>query len=169
VEKKLESSGVPTSEALLAAALTASARRGVPVARRRIVLRWTAWFVWGWFLPLIGLATLCIALTALVSVEFWGAAKVFDTSQTWLAEQLGLPTTATTAETATNKATASAFDNNLDNHSAAGPSLNATPTVVPQLQIDRNYSSHDQSNPSAPDASAVPNPSYSTKPSGALQ
>lgn len=163
MDQAFESSNVLTSEALRAAALTASARRGALVARQRIVLRWSAWLLWRWLLPVIGLATVLAALLTLASITFWGSARVFDTSQTWLAAQMGLsPNTVVP--------------------SATFPNFSATPGVIPQLQIDRNYSNHDQSNPAVAAASAVtavpeasiapatstfPTPSSPPKPSGA--
>lgn len=138
--------------------MAASVRRGAVVARRRIVLRWSAWLVWGWLLPVIGLATVLATLLTFASIAFFGPAKVFDTSQTWLAEQLGLPKTKTAPPP---------FDYNFGNHSATSPNLNATPSVVPQLQIDRNYSSYDQSNAAVPATSVVHNPPSPPKPPGA--
>lgn len=155
MDKELEPSNVLTSDELIAAAMAASARRGVPVARRRIMLRWSAWLVWGCLLPVIGLATVLAVLLTFAYIEFFGTAKVFDAGQTWLAEQLGLPQ---------NKASPSPFGYNLDSNSATLPNFNATPSVAPQLQIDRNYSSYDQSNAAVP---TVPNPSSPPKPPGA--
>lgn len=168
MDQKLESSSVLTSEALRAAALATSARRGVLVARRRIVLRWLAWLLWGWLLPVIGLTTVLAALLAFASITFWGPAKVLDTSQTWLSEQLGVPP---------SKAADRPFDDRLDKPSATPPTFNTTmPSVTPQLQIDRHYSSREQSNaavpaapttPTAPAISTLPNPSSPPKPPGA--
>lgn len=78
---------VVTTEALRTAALAASARRGLSVARRRIVMRWLAWLVWGWVLPLIGLATLLAVVTALASWQLVGDAVAYDAAQTWFAQR----------------------------------------------------------------------------------
>ncbi len=165
MDQELESSSVLTSEALRAAALAASARRGVSVARRRIVMRWSTWLLWGWLLPVIGAATVLATLLAFASIQFFGTAKVLDTSQTWLAEQLGVPP---------NKAVVSPFDYQLSNPSGTFPTFNITsPSVVPQLQIDRNYSKQEQSNaavpvePNAAVISTIPNPSSPPNPLGA--
>ena len=167
MDKELEPSNVLTSDELRVAALAASVRRGAPVARRRIVQRWSVWLVWGWLLPVIGLVTVLATLLTFASIGLFGTGKVFDTSQTWLAEQLGLPKT---------KMAPGPFDYNADNHSATLPNFNATPSEVPQLQIDRNYSKYDQSTAAVPPAPglsaapavpAVPNPSSPPKPPGA--
>ena len=165
MDQELEPSNVLTSEALRAAALAASARRGVPIARKRIVLRWTVWLLWRWLLPMIGLVTVLAALLAFASVMFWGPAKVLDTSQVWLAEQWG---------GSLSKAVASPFDYQLDKPSTAFPTFHANdPSVIPQLQIDRNYSKQEPGNaalsvaPTAPVISTVPTPSSPPKPPGA--
>lgn len=167
MDKELESGSMLTSEALRAAALAASARRGMPVARRRIVLRWSAWLLWRCLLPVIGLATVLAALLAFLSVEFFGPAKVFDTSQTWLAAQLGLPKA---------KVVSGLIDPSPDKHPATLPNFNVKPSDIPQLQIDRNYPRYDPSNAAvsaapvlstAPPVPALANPSSPPKPPGA--
>ena len=160
MDKELASASVLTSEGLRAAALSASAQRGVQVARRRIVLRWTAWLAWRWLLPVIGLATVLAVLLVFASIQFLGPAKVFDTSQTWLAEQLGQPKTKTAPISFD-------LDRDRDYSSATSPNLTTPPTVIPQLQIDRNYSRHDQSNAVTSAAPTVQNPISPTKPPGA--
>lgn len=89
VDNEVVASEVMTTEALRVAALAASARRGLSVTRRRIVLRWLAWLVWAWLLPIIGLATLLAALIALTSWQFVGDAVAYDAAQTWLEQQFG--------------------------------------------------------------------------------
>lgn len=167
-DQELEPSSVLTSEALRAAALAASTRRGVFVSRKRIMLRWSTWLLWGWLLPLVGLATVLAALLAFASIAFFGTSKVFDTSQIWLAEQLGLPKT---------KMASSPFDSKADYNSSTLPDFNTTPYVVPQLQIERDYSREEQINAAIPEAPiapvistvplTVPNPSSPPKPLGA--
>lgn len=78
-----------TTEALRVAALAASARRGLSVARRRIAMRWLGWLVWGWLLPIIGLSTLLAVLIAVASWQFVGDAVAYDAAQTWLEQQFG--------------------------------------------------------------------------------
>lgn len=89
VDNEVVANEVVTTEALRVAALAASARRGLSVARRRIVMRWLGWLVWGWLLPIIGLATLLAVLIAVASWQFVGDAVAYDAAQTWLEQQFG--------------------------------------------------------------------------------
>lgn len=88
-DNELVTGDVVTTEALRVAALAASTRRGLSVARRRIVMRWLGWLVWGWLLPIIGLTTLLAVLIAVASWQFVGDAVAYDAAQTWLEQQFG--------------------------------------------------------------------------------
>ena len=135
---------VMSSEELRAAALSASLRRGKPVARRRVAMRWLGWLLWGWLLPVIGLLTVCAVAVTLAAMQYFGQSVVLDTAQTWATEQLGY-----TKHNYPQKPTleATPYDNN------------PLPSVIPQLQIDRNYSSREQSMPSSPAADTPTSPS----------
>lgn len=115
-----------SSDALLASALAAATRRGAPVARRRVFLRWIGWLSWSFVLPIIGLATVLVALVTLASLQLFGQTVVFDTAQTWLTEQMGYTRYPYSQKTAIES---TPYDNS------------PTSSVLPQLQIDRNYSS----------------------------
>lgn len=93
-----EDNEVVTTEALRAAALAASTRRGRVVSRRRIALRWLGWLMWRWVLPLMGLVTLLAALVALAATQLIGQAAVCDMTQTWLGPQFGDTKTAHEAQ-----------------------------------------------------------------------
>lgn len=137
MNKKLASSRVLTSEELRVIALAAAARRGAPVAHRRIAWRWSAWLVWRWLLPVIGLTTVLAVLFAIATFKWLGPAKVVDTAHTWLARHTDVPKAI---------AVPGRFGDNADNHSSNVENFNAVPTDIPKLQIDHNYSSRVQSN-----------------------
>lgn len=82
VDNAVVANEVVTTEALRVAALAASARRGLSVARRRIVLRWLGWLLWRWLLPIIGLTTLLAALVALAVWQYVGSAPATVTPST---------------------------------------------------------------------------------------
>lgn len=163
-DKEFVSNRVLTSEELRAVALTASTRRGVSVVRRRLVWRWSAWLVWQWLLPMIGLTTVLAVLLVLASLKWWGPTKVFDTTQTWLAKHMTPPKAMVLP---------GRFGDTTDNHSSNVPNSPAAPGVTPQLQIDRNYSSHDQGRTATlPESNVTPvaqKPSSPLIPPGAQQ
>ena len=134
---------VVSTEALRAAALAASLRRGKPIARRRVAMRWLTWLLWGFIFPVIGVLTVLAMTLTLAAVQYFGQTKVLDTAQGWLTEQLGY-----TPYMYPQKTTeATPYDNS------------PAPSVLPQLQIDRNYSSHEQSLSPNPVNPAIDTPS----------
>lgn len=118
---------VLTSEELRVAALSASAKRGKWVARRRVFRRWLAWVTWTYVLPVIGLAAVISALMGLVFWQYMGHDAAYVATQKWVQQELG------------------SFQASADNiHSNAKPSrpdntsmIPLTDEATPDLQIDR--------------------------------
>jgi hypothetical protein len=118
---------VLTSEELRVAALSASAKRGKWVARRRVFRRWLAWVTWTYVLPVIGLTAVISALMGLVFWQYMGHDAAYVATQKWVQQELG------------------SFQASADNiHSNAKPSrpdntsmIPLTDEATPDLQIDR--------------------------------
>jgi len=124
---------VLTSEELRVAALSASAKRGKWVARRRVFWRWLAWVSWTCVLPVIGLAAVVACLLGLAFWQYMGHAAAYQAAQQWVQQELG------SFETSNNNDN----KNNTNESSPAGTSENAsliplTYEATPDLQIDRN-------------------------------
>jgi cytoskeletal protein RodZ len=120
---------VLTSEELRVAALSASAKRGKWVARRRVFRRWVAWFTWSLLLPVIGLTAVIVSLAGLAFWQYLGHDAAYVAAQKWVQEEFGN------------------FQVNLSNNknSSLSPSKPANASMIPltdeatpDLQIDRN-------------------------------
>jgi hypothetical protein len=80
---------VLTTEELRVAALSASAKRGKWVARRRIFWRWSTWISWAYVLPSIGFI---VVLASLIGFAFWqymGHDAAYVAAQKWVQQELG--------------------------------------------------------------------------------
>ena len=139
------SASVLSTEELRAAALAASNRRGKSVSWRRVLLRWSGWLVWRWLLPMIGLATVLVAIITVTCMQIFGANKVVNTTQDWMTEQWGIPKFVQNYKQSNTTDMLPRFDNG--------------PTRGPQLQIDRGFSSKD--------LGLSPSPTSVSKPPGA--
>jgi hypothetical protein len=80
---------VLTSEELRLAALSASAKRGKWVARRRIFRRWLAWLTWTFVLPVIGLVAVIGSLLALAFWQYMGHDAAYAAAQKWVQQEFG--------------------------------------------------------------------------------
>lgn len=128
-----------TSEELRAKAISMSHRRGNSVAKRRIVRRWVAWFLWSWILPLIGLASLLAVVVAMVLVFSFGAATVISSTQAWLTERIGIqsmPTPELTQVVKPQELGREIVQNHTGGTDNTVSVLEAAPTM--NLKIDRN-------------------------------
>ena len=121
------SSPVFTSEELRIVAMNTSARRGKSVARRRLIWRWFAWFMWRYFLPSTGLVTVLTGTIAFAAYAYFGHDAAYKSAQTWVQEQMGPVKHATSLQTGTST---SRSDN-------AGM-IPLTYEVTPILNLDRN-------------------------------
>ena len=83
------SSPVFTSEELRIVAMNTSARRGKSVARRRLMWRWFAWFMWRIFLPSTGLVTVLTGTIAFAAYAYFGHDAAYNSAQTWVQEHMG--------------------------------------------------------------------------------
>ena len=83
------SSPIFTSEELRVVAMNTSTRRGKSVARRRLMWRWFAWFMWRIFLPLTGLVTVLTGAMAFAAYTYFGHDVAYSSAQTWVQEQMG--------------------------------------------------------------------------------
>ena len=117
---------VLTSEELRVAALSASAKRGKWVARRRVFRRWLAWVSWTFLLPVIGLTAVVACLLGLIFWQYTGHAAAYTAAQQWVQQEFG---------------SFASSDNTLTQCIPEGTSLlTLTPEATPILQIDRNLS-----------------------------
>lgn len=80
---------VLTSEELRLAALSASAKRGKWVARRRLFRRWLAWLTWTFVLPIIGLVAVIASLLALAFWQYMGHDAAYTAAQKWVQQEFG--------------------------------------------------------------------------------
>jgi hypothetical protein len=80
---------VITSEELRVAALTAAAKRGKWVARRRIFCRWLAWLVWSAVLPIIGMVAVVAALCGMAVWQYMGHDAAHAAAQKWMQQEFG--------------------------------------------------------------------------------
>jgi hypothetical protein len=120
---------VLTSEELRVAALSASAKRGKWVARRRVFLRWLTWLTWTYLLPVVGLATVIATLAGFAFWQYMGHDPAYTAAQKWVQQEFG--------------SFQSNDRNNKDNSPSANKPANASMIVLtdeatPDLQIDRN-------------------------------
>lgn len=114
---------VLTSEELRLAALSASAKRGKWVARRRVFRRWLAWVSWTFLLPVIGLAAVIACLLGLAFWQYTGHAAAYQATQQWVQQEFG---------------GFAASDNTSTQCIPEGTSLiSLTNEATPILQIDR--------------------------------
>jgi hypothetical protein len=102
---------VLTSEELRTAALEASAKRSKSVARRRLMTRWTMWFLWTILFPVLGFAVVLAAVVGLGAWLYMGSDAAYHSAQGWWKQQ------------------APALSRPFD----------ASPQPMPQLRIDSNY------------------------------
>lgn len=95
-----------TSKELRVAALSASAKRGKWVARRRIFWRWFTWISWTYVLPSIGFIVVLASLIGLAFWQYMGHDAAYVTAQKWVQQELGsftlnaIPQTVQTVQTA---------------------------------------------------------------------
>ena len=123
-----------TSEELRVAALSASAKRGKWVARRRVFRRWLAWITWSYLLPVVGLATVMVALAGLVFWQYMGHDAAYATAQKWVQQEFGHFQAGNLQANNTSKT-----NNNLSPSSPANESMiPLTDEATPDLQIDRH-------------------------------
>jgi hypothetical protein len=80
---------VLTSEDLRLAALSASAKRGKWVARRRVFRRWLAWVTWTFVLPIIGLVAVFACLLGLAFWQYMGHGAAYVAAQKWVQQEFG--------------------------------------------------------------------------------
>lgn len=118
---------VLTSEELRVAALSASAKRGKWVARRRVLRRWLVWITWTYVLPVIGLATVLSVLMGLVFWQYMGHDAAYVAAQKWVQQEFG--SFQTSADNKNSNAKPSRPDN--------APLIPLTDEATPDLQIDR--------------------------------
>lgn len=118
---------VLTSEELRVAALSASAKRGKWVARRRVFRRWLAWVTWTYVLPIIGLATVVSVLTGLVFWQYMGHDAAYVATQKWVQQEFG------SFQSGANIKNSNAQPSRPDNASM----IPLTDEATPDLQIDR--------------------------------
>jgi hypothetical protein len=133
------SSPVFTSEELRVVAMNSSSRRGKSVARRRLLWRWTTWFLWSIFLPVIGLAASIALLAGLAFWQYLGHDVAYIAAQKWVQQEFGK------FQTSNNNSYAktNGNGNGNGNHPKPNRSDNAsliplTYEATPDLQIDRN-------------------------------
>ena len=121
------SSPVFTSEELRIVAMNISARRGKSVARRRLIWRWFAWFMWRYFLPSTGLVTVLTGTIAFSVYAYFGHDAAYNSAQTWVQEQMGPFKYATSVQIGISPSRS-------DNTSMIPLTFEATP----DLYLDRN-------------------------------
>lgn len=121
------SSPVFTSEELRIVAMNISARRGKSVARRRLIWRWFAWFMWRYFLPSTGLVTVLTGTIAFAIYAYFGHDAAYNSAQTWVQEQMGPFKYATSVQIGISPSRS-------DNTSMIPLTFEATP----DLYLDRN-------------------------------
>ena len=117
------------------AALSASAKRGKWVARRRVFRRWLGWVTWSIVLPVIGSLSLIAVLAGLAFWQYLGHDAAYVAAQKWVQQEFG-----------SFKVTASAHNAAQTPHDISpAPSspenarmINLTDEATPDLQIDRN-------------------------------
>jgi hypothetical protein len=80
---------VLTSEELRLAALSASAKRGKWVARRRLFRRWLMWVTWTFVLPVIGLVAVIASLLGLAFWQYTGHDVAYAAAQKWVQQEFG--------------------------------------------------------------------------------
>lgn len=119
---------VLTSEELRVAALSASAKRGKWVARRRVFRRWLAWVTWTYVLPVIGLATVLSVLMGLVFWQYMGHDAAYVAAQKWVQQEFG------SFQTSADNKNSNTQPSRPDNASL----IPLTDEATPDLQIDRH-------------------------------
>ena len=127
VLRSLQLDIVLTSEELRVAALSASAKRGKWVARRRVFRRWLAWVTWTYVLPIIGLATVIGVLAGLVFWQYMGHDSAYAAAQKWVQQEFG------SFQTSADNKNSNAKPSRPDNTSM----IPLTDEATPDLQIDR--------------------------------
>jgi hypothetical protein len=115
---------VLTSEELRLAALSASAKRGKWVARRRVFRRWLAWVTWTFILPVIGLAAVVACLLGLAFWQYTGSDATYKAAQEWVQQEFG--------------SFASGSIASAECPSEGKSLITLTHEATPMLQIDRN-------------------------------
>jgi hypothetical protein len=80
---------VLTTEELRVAALSASAKRGKWVARRRIFWRWSTWISWTYVLPSIGFIVVLASLMGFAFWQYMGHDAAYVAAQKWVQQELG--------------------------------------------------------------------------------
>jgi hypothetical protein len=124
---------VITSEELRVEALSASAKRGKWVARRRIFRRWVGWFLWRYVLPTFGLITVVVTLSGLAFWQYLGHDVAYVVAQKWVQQEFG---SFQTGMKSTN------LINNLNNPKQGRPGntsmIPTTDEAKPDLQIDHH-------------------------------
>lgn len=129
---------VLTSEELRLAALSASAKRGKWVARRRVFRRWLAWVSWTFVLPVVGLASVVACLLGLAFWQYMGHDATYKAAQQWVQQEFG---------------SFASSDTMAGQCIPEGTSLiTLTHEATPVLQIDRHLSAKTDNTTTAPNA-----------------
>ena len=118
-----------TSEELRVAALSAAAKRGKWVARRRVFRRWFTWLAWTYLLPVVGLAAVIFSLAGLAFWQYMGHDAAYVATQKWVQQEFGNFQASNSSKT----------NNNSPSSKPANASMiPLTDEATPDLQIDRN-------------------------------
>lgn len=119
-----------TSEELRLAALSASAKRGKWVARRRVFRRWLAWVTWTFVLPVIGLVAVIACLLGLAFWQYMGHDAAYTATQKWVQQEFG------NFQAINNNSSSSSNppDSRPDNTSM----INLTVEATPDLMLDHH-------------------------------
>jgi hypothetical protein len=133
---------VITSEELRVAALTAAAKRGKWVARRRIFRRWLVWLVWSAVLPVIGMVAVLAALCGMAVWQYMGHDAAYVAAQKWMQLEFGSTKTSLTADGSGHAShpsgPASNSTSTSTSTSTSASMINLTDEATPDLQIDRH-------------------------------
>jgi hypothetical protein len=116
---------VLTSEELRLAALSASAKRGKWVARRRLFRRWLAWLTWNFVLPIIGLVAVFTCLLGLAFWQYMGHDAAYVAAQKWVQQEFG---------SFQNSSNSNMTQGRPDNASM----INLTVEATPELMLDHH-------------------------------
>jgi hypothetical protein len=120
---------VLTSEELRVAALSASAKRGKWVARRRVCRRWLTWITWTYLLPVVGLAAVLMTLAGLAFWQYLGHDAAYVAAQKWVQQEFGNFQMGNSSKT---------YNNLSPSRPANASMIPLTDEATPDLQIDRN-------------------------------
>ena len=114
---------VLTSEELRLAALSASAKRGKWVARRRLFRRWLAWVTWTFVLPVVGLVAVIASLLGLAFWQYKGHDVAYAAAKKWVQQEFG-------SFQANNNSNSTPPNSRVDNASMINLTVEATPDLL---------------------------------------